>query len=328
MENKKLKKVIEKIKTCHPTLKILIANDKIDKNLIHLQIDDQNSGDILRGSGTDHLTLVALKKAYSEYIERLHMEYSKEMFHFKINSSNGLAAHPSFKQVIQKSREELIERDAFLLSWLTFTSPYWLSKSEMESLKLSPLFKFDRKFYNLQMAWKIGIVAKTGNIFTCIGMILPAGKDKHFGIAIDTASSTNLHEAIIKCFQGICYWATAVANRMNDGKVFKEKLPSIKKTSDHFEYYLNPKHTPEWMINSSAKEILQLPYPTDIISLTIKPIIQSAWPLYVCHSTSQDHQPFYLGKPKDKEINLKRIKKIFKKGKERIKINAGVNALP
>ncbi len=122
-----------------------VVHNSLSPTLKHFIIKD-DLGE--KGFGTDHSYLIAIEKAYSEYIERKTFHELHRIFG-QFKTSNGFAAHLDPKRARQASVHELIERDAFLLTWHSGIAPYWLTEDELKALLLPENLKINLKHKKL-----------------------------------------------------------------------------------------------------------------------------------------------------------------------------------
>lgn len=86
------------------------------------------------GRGTDYSESIAYCKALSEAIERSVLSL------FEFDNSNGLAVHPILGNAIENAKNEIIERDAFLVKFLLNSG---MKKIEDDFLSINKKFSSD-----------------------------------------------------------------------------------------------------------------------------------------------------------------------------------------
>ena len=77
----------------------------------------------------------------------------------QFKTSNGFAAHIDSKSAKQSSINELIERDALLLTWHSLTAPYWLTEDEAKTMIFPENLEINSKHKKLGLKLKLGIIA-------------------------------------------------------------------------------------------------------------------------------------------------------------------------
>ncbi len=185
-------------------------------------------------SATD---LLSLKKSFAEAWERLW--FQKYNQNKKLISSNGFAAGADSAMAIQKSREELIERQVLLEAWSTRSG--W-KKMPIKSAR-SKFLAFGMRL----LGWKTTIY----NIQSNIG-IVKVGLVRHqdFGAYLDTTFCDNESEAeqkiIFSLFKYILIFKKS-------GKILDTL--DFSAPEDHLRFYANPKNLRafDFLDQSSAK---------------------------------------------------------------------------
>lgn len=91
--------------------------DLLDEELFDFEVNIKHGQHIFEGRGTDFNGERALLKAYSECLERICCYVND------IDSTNGCAVHSSMEEANINAKNELIERDAFLLYFVSESLP-------------------------------------------------------------------------------------------------------------------------------------------------------------------------------------------------------------
>lgn len=89
----------------------------INEELVDFEVNIKYGQHRFEGRGTDCNSDIALSKAYSECLERICC------YVHDIDSTNGCAVHNSIEEANNNAKNELIERDAFLLYFLSESLP-------------------------------------------------------------------------------------------------------------------------------------------------------------------------------------------------------------
>lgn len=282
-----------------------IIHNSLSPTLKHFIVRDSNGE---KGFGTDHNYCIAIEKAYSEFIERktfqeLHRIYGG----FK--SSNGFAAHINPKNARESSINELIERDAFLLTWHSKIAPYWMTEAEVKLVLFAENLYIIQKHKNLGLKLSLGIIATHGNLRTCITKVegILNGKKIFY---IDTKTGSDFNKILNALVESISYYTHFITL-----KPFSKKTLNLKKVNqpiDHFFYYLGFTEDITWFHKSSSK-VIEIPksevntyvFTPDNI-LDIKKLKRT-----VSFSESNSMQNYYCGPFKINKVNTSRFQQIF-----------------
>lgn len=269
---------------------------------------------------------VALKKAVNELIERLC--FKAESNQLGTHTSNGFAAHDTIEHSMLSSMAEVIERDASLSCWLLKLPPLWLPSNPLPKdipLQYKNILAYLKtKGLNIQ----IGILGQTGPFFTVCSVLLDSHSDKRFGFIYSSSSNKNLTLAIQSTILELSRGAEMLLSRLSQGsKVYKViSQESVRSSSDHLEYYLNPDnlHEAEWLFERSP-EVRAFPF-HEVSFKPLTPLFQLSWPIHVIYSHSSKYQNLYFGKVNDQLINFERLKEIA--NPSITKLNSGIHFLP
>lgn len=301
-----MEEIVKAIRACHPGITIKRVHCRTNPTIIHVQVEDSKQS--LSGSGSADSTELALKKAYSEFIERASM---RAVFggNPETRTSSGFACHTSFDSSASNSLAEIIERDAFLCTWLAQVPPYWLNAQEISALQQPEWFLQSESFLqSCDIAIKIGIVAVTGSHHTVVAALLPSKECSAFGCLVETSSNSDFTKAVHSALLGLMRLATCLLNRIDSGILFREmKQNQIKTVIDHMDFYLNPANFPKWFFESSRDITALVPPPIEIEEVQAVP---NPLGLKVTRASSGRIQEFYVGSGKGR-INLQRIEENF-----------------
>lgn len=301
-----MEEIVTAIRSAHPGIKITGVRCRTNSEIAHVQVEDKEHA--LTGAGSADGMELALKKAYSEFIERATM---RSVFYDSPSgrTSSGFACHTNFELSASNSMAEIIERDAILCTWLASIPPYWLSSEEIVELQLPHWFPKSEKFLKERgIAVKIGILATTGNHCTVIASLLPIEGNTTFGCLVETSSNTNLSKAVCSALLGLMRLATCLLNRIDTGKIFRVLNPhEIKTVIDHMEFYLNPVNFPKWFFESSSS-VTSLEHPPIEIH-DIRPVA-NPFDLKVTRASCEKFQQFFVGTGRG-QINQQRLRENF-----------------
>lgn len=304
MENK-IDVLLEAIKFNFADAQFEITHNSLSKSLKHFVIRSANGN---KGFGADHNYTVAIHKAYSEFIERNTFKFLNVSFN-DFKTSNGFSAHLTSEEARLNSIYELIERDAFLLSWHSKTAPYWLQMDDYNKLLSISNNEIVKNHTDHNLELQLGIIAKTGQVLTCIAKVSGVYKRKKF-FFIDTKSGENLAETLNSLVESVSFFSHHIV--MKNVKLRNSNF-KIKNPIDHFFYYLNNTSiSTEWFQKGSL-EILELP------TLKINSYELNAEKILgirnlkrkVFLSESEDSQNYYCGFFNMRHINHDRFKKVF-----------------
>ena len=321
MENIGVAELIKKAEALHAPVKVRMSLDLVDPQLVHFHVQSEAAG--ISGFGSGFSKVTAFTKAYAEYIERATFRgYTGAKSPF--TTSSGFAAHTSLEAASEAALGEMVERDAFLCCWLTGRNPYWLQSEEIKRVLFSDFDAVYERFSRNALDIRLGIVAKTGLFYVAIGLIMPAsGAQRDFGFVIETAASRNMQDALFAVYQGCCRHATLCLNRRKmREQVFTDLTEAlIVKPADHLEFYLNPAHTVDWLLGSSAESTaLSLPA-YDIQECQVGANI---FDLKVVKCIGADFQQYFVGSTTEHCINHSRLQREFGE----YKLNWRVHPLP
>lgn len=275
------------------------------------------------GYGESDSKLLALQKSISEGVERCVFKslYGTE---FGSQNSNGWAAHLNHKLANESALNELLERDAVLVHWLSkkefievseSTWPEWLVKWTQGELSLGEVYKTLRIF-----------ISTEGFIPTVTTVLV----DKHGHSVSSHAAAPTISEAVTKALIETC----RIAQIAIDGE-FKESsrslIPGDSTThsrvfpEDHAMLYAHHEKLPKWIFGKvETWSAASLKWAQHFKRFDIKaansvyhPLVTG--PLVVGRCTSDSVQNLYFGSlvtaEKEGRINLSRFGKVMR-GKE------------
>lgn len=287
--------------------------DALGDDIFHYQVT--NSSRSYTGYGSDKDENLAMHKAYAEFIERRAFSMMNERY-YNVATSSGFAVHPELSQAYQNAKQELIERDVFLTSWLKMKSPAWLSENHFEKYKLKFLSDSKRKFSKYNFEIKFGIIGIIDDIKVSVAAIFPKtslGLD--FGFCISTKAHPFLDKAFEGCISDLRRMATVLLNRKSKGlplfEPYNEK--NVKEPAHHMEFYLAPKNTLnlEWYFQSNEEimnfESFETAY-TEIKDQCSDP--RAAPNFFIVFAHSKECQNYFCGPTNDALINHTRLKKL------------------
>lgn len=279
-----------------------------------------------RGFGSCTTKELALKKAVNELIERLcFRETSRSL---GASTSNGYATHNTIESSCLSSTAEVIERDASLSCWLLKLPPHWLSKESLPDDLPSSFKNFLTSLNDYDMSIQIGVLGQTGPFFTVCSVLLDSHPNKRFGLIYSSSSNKKLTLAIQSTILELSRGAEMLLSRLSKmRKIYTPISPkSVRSSSNHLEYYLNPKSLDEakWFFEQSPK-VRNLPF-HETHSISLKPPFQISWPTHVTYSQCSSYQNLYFGKVENRFINFARLKEIAHARSEGI--NSGIHFLP
>ncbi len=285
-----------------------VIHNSLSPTLKHFIVRD-STGE--KGFGSDHDYLIAIEKAYSEFIERKTFHELNRMFN-QFKTSNGFAAHLNVSNATIASRNELIERDALLLTWHSKTAPYWIECSEIKNLLTNENLELFLNHNKITLKVKFGIIATCNETITCIVSIQGQYKGKRF-FYIDTKAGSNLSILINSLLESISFYSHHI-----DMGLLKKNSYSVRtpvNPMDHFYYYLNSNVDIGWFDKGSSN-VYNIPS-SQIRNYSLNPQailgVKQSLNRKVVYSESESMQSYYCGKFNSKDINTTRFRNIFGK---------------
>jgi hypothetical protein len=278
------------------------------------------------GFGSDFKETLALKKAVNELFERI--TYKTTTQSTSARSSNGFAAHNSFDVASESAIQEIIERDAVLVTWLIKRAPRWLEISDLIA-KIKPQFK-DLVFLieSLNMQVHFGVLARTGPFVTIGGYLVDSFTPSRFGLLFSSSCKRTEAEATESVLLEISRGIEMILSRIKLNKpTFNpvRDISEIKNSAMHLEYFLDPTNFEKaaWVFSGSASE-LELPYyPPQVRKITANYL--PSWDFVVAHAADSRYQDLYFGLPSSFDVNMNRI---ADSTYNETKLNLGIHYLP
>lgn len=304
MENQ-INELLQFITERFPNICFEIVHNSLSPTLKHFIVKETNGE---KGFGTDHDYLLAIEKAYSEFVERKTFQELNRIFG-QFKTSNGFAAHVDRKQAKQSSINELIERDALLLTWHSQTAPYWLTEDEAKSAMLPENLEINSKHNELGLKLSLGIVAKHGTTLTCIAKVQGKFKGKDY-FYIDTKTGKNLSNVLNALVESISFYSHYLGLGLLGQR--RTNINNLNQPMDHFYYYLNNFDDTKWFHRGSSN-VIEIP-PNKIITyiLTAEEILGiKKLERIVSFSESDMMQSYYCGEFNLNNINIKRFQQLF-----------------
>ncbi len=294
-----------------------ITHNVLSPTLKHFVIRDSYGN---KGFGTDHDYLTAIHKSYSEYVERRCFKFLNDAFD-DFKTSNGFASHTSLKKSTNNSVFELIERDAFLVSWHGNHAPYWLSSTEIEKIVTPQNLQILANHSKSNLTIDLGIVAQTGEVLTCICKVKGSRKNDSF-FYIDTKSGNDLIMIMNSLIESISFFSHHFILGHVKSQDFKAQ---IKKPIDHFYYYFNNPPSVDWFHKGSS-DVINLPrFSIETFVIPAADILGiSNLKRYATYSESSESQNYYCGNFKNANINMLRFNNVFGK---KLKFNKAIHPL-
>lgn len=159
--------------------------------------------------------------------------YRKDETIISYPTSTGLSCRSSLEEAILYGLYEVIERDAFIL--------FWMSRPDVPKLRTDRLDKLENLFrqrFNLQN-WKYFICDITSDIFVPIFFTLALG-EMDFGTAVCVGASSNLSslKAVSKSLLESAQATSFLLYKLGEEKkLYKEDFSDVKDFDDHGEFY-------------------------------------------------------------------------------------------
>ena len=298
------------IKSRFPTLKFEVIHNSLSSELVHFVLRDHEA----KGFGGAKNQMLAAQKAYSEFVERKSMRELNKMFN-SFKTSNGFAAHINRAEAIKSSRYEVIERDAFLLTWHGKSAPYWIGNTELTTLLSPENVEILKLHHKNDLDLQIGVIAISQNIYTAMSCVRMA--DNRF--YIDTKTGDDLSGVLNALVESISF----NSHYMLKGYI-GNSVSSLNKPMDHLDYYLKPRKGLDWFFKGS-NNVMEIPL-EDIVTMDCYAdyLLNTTTDRFVYYSEAPGMQSYYCGKLLPMNKNKKRFDSIFGKDFE---INKQVHPL-
>jgi hypothetical protein len=314
------------IETHSNELELVQFNDVLSDEIIHFQINSR-ADDSLSGFGTDFSREVALRKAWSEYMERKalreHAKLKGGNGPSQPTTSNGFAAHLTETLAAQNARLEVIERDAFFWMWFSRSTPCWLPSESLSHLQPRRLEVLKSALESHGMWSTFGIVAQTNGFFTVVNLLESQKGD--FGYAISTACKSSIVEGLEAVILDSFRLANVVVNRLSNGEPVARAVSKREgwKASSHLELSLSSPLVPKWLKVNPVESVIVLPE----IEFEVEKILTTFDPLelYVMRAIGVNSLSYYVGETQISNLNVRRLKEL---GLALTELNMEVHPLP
>jgi hypothetical protein len=283
---------------------ITALESHLSSDFWHMEVRSEVNN--ISGWADDVDPILALKKAYSEYAERI--AYSR----WKMPTTNGLAAAPLFEMAAAAGTREVIERDALLITWLAKRPPVWLCDSDISKLP-TQIQDIHSELDSLGVKLRLGVVAmSTGSTVTVAAIDGKKAKGDTFGFAFGFSANSSLASAFLSCVGEVCRYFAHVSARSRagihpSGSVAALVSREARSPETHLQFHLHPWNAPEdfWYWKSSPN-ILCLPE----LSIDVKTVPQEQ-EFFGNIVTVLAHSPFaqqpFWGFPTIEKLNLPRF---------------------
>lgn len=302
MENREIDELVAQISADSDGIEIQLALSAFSSNLAYYYLSSEKANCKGFGASTQHKT--ALLKALSEYFERKSfLEVSKS--ETKTRSTSGFATHPREDVAKENAISELIERDALLIAWLARYPPYWLSDNELLKLGSEEILALKNSVNVAGFRIKLGIVAKTGDYFTIIGLAENFTGGQYFW-AIDTSCSKIITNALKSAVVGSVFFCDIFNMNQynNEKKLITEDL--IAEPIDHLYYHGFRPTEKNWLVNS-AHQVLELKLPEAQFKCRDK---NMNFKLFTFQAIGVNFQEYFVGSTKLENINYQRLNQL------------------
>ena len=259
--------------------------DQFLADLVHVKISKAGN----QGIGSSLSATIALAKAYHEYHERTVLKT------LKLSSSSGLAAHYDEQLARESSQDELIERDVFLTSWFSQTTPYWLDDAQLSnhSRRAGDLIG---RLRSKGIVFRVGVVGSCSGYQVSVGIVEGKDFEKPFGMILATAAGKDFNQTCHKIAMDLSRTLSILI--LDSSKRLCIKRSEVKKPADHLFYYLDPDSCSdfEWYLKSNSNVPVFAPF--DISTKTIDSTDPSPlWTPSVSQASSTECQSYFAGLP-------------------------------
>lgn len=287
------------VKSRFPNLKFEVIHNSLSSGLVHFVLRDHEA----KGFGGANNQMLAAQKAYSEFVERKSMHELNKMFK-SFTTSNGFAAHVNQAEAIKSSRYEVIERDAFLLTWHGKRAPYWIGNAELATLLIPENFGILKLHKKNNLDLQIGIIAISQNIYTAVSCVRMT--DNRF--YIDTKTGDVLPDILNALVESISFNSHYILKGY-----CRNSVSTPKKPIDHLDYYLKPRKGLDWFFKGSDN-VMELPLEEiTTMDCCANDLLNITTDRFVYYSEAPGLQKYYCGKLLPVNKNKKRFESVFGK---------------
>lgn len=282
-------------------------SDALGGDLCHFRVLFENGTDTpIRGFGSGSDREIALVKAISEFFERaVFLDHARSGDSV---SSNGFACHPVLEIAKLKAELELIERDVVMTHWLMRKTPYWFTDNEWKSVASDDVSDIHRRFVDVGWSLRFGIWGMTNEKSVLISTLLPDDGSCGFGFASTCVPNGQINEGLkgLASDQRRVYSIVSARKEKGEAPFLEMSAEALTSPVDHREFYLNPAHRRglDWFFETAGEiSVGQLDLQVSHLLIPFK----TPWELQVCRATSSEAQNYFVGVPKEKNLNLKRL---------------------
>ena len=264
----------------------------------------------ISGMGTDANPSVSTAKAISEFAERYILKSFGEQM--GISTSNGLAAHMDLRVAEESALTELVERDVFLLSWLTKTPSLEITE-DVKGWYLNQTSKFSDNKLNI----RIGLCGISNKRVVLVGIVQKQDTGR---IIVSTSSGFDQKIVALKLIYDLRRAVFMLENEI------VQHADQIQKPSDHISFYLNRDRgdSLSWMFTQCKnKEPMVFPDLSKITLSRFSIFRSDRISRHVVQASSPLAQQYFCGETTQGNINWDRLKHISFEGE----INYAVHPL-
>lgn len=324
MEDKNAsKQLIDKIIRSFPDLKVIQFRDRIDSTVKHFEFSRGLHGRTCSGFGSDHCLDTAVRKAFSELLERqaFWLNCQASDGGSVARTTSGYAAHLDLARAVAAAECELIERDAFFWMWYSRVSPTWLTDKELSALGIQGSDVLNLRLRKFELKVRFGIIASTGAIVTVIGLL----ECSEGGFAVSTSAAATPAQALASVYFDLRRLANVSINRRcspsptGDFRSQGERWTA----EDHCNYAMRQVRAPDWLTDNISSRIPLLPpfaIQTEVIEKFDKP-----YDVWIVRASSEDCFHYFLGPTKLEQINRLRAESL---GVSLSEVNMELHPLP
>ncbi len=268
-------------------------------HMVTVQLGEQ----AIWGRGIDSDETKSLTAACAEVVERATLYHKKACG--KSWTSSGIAAHLNFDEAKERAMAELIERDAFLSHYLTFSS-------FIEIETPSSLFRTKAALRLDGIDLHLGKLQSPSNWHTTVAACFGTNAAKPFGMFIGAATKRSQDESIIKATNEVIAFVSGFlrdSNRRTAEEAFDGPLYHYKFSSEQLNISLM-----HHFFSKTDKDLYHLDLSQIVTKrLDLHPSFIGC-PVTVVRATSPDAQQLFFGETKPEHINFKRLSQFL--GKE------------
>lgn len=274
--------------------------EKYFPDLFDIGLSIEHEGKKFKGRGSDKDETVAYLKAFSECIERI------ATFHYKLDTTNGLAAHYNIENAKVNAFNELIERDSFMC--------HFLLRSNFNRLSYESRFKqLDKTGIKIEYFE----MCRTDSIVAILVLATGSSASPAFGLLSGTACDKTENKAIahaeIEMLRNLDH--ILECQKVDDITIENFNQIEYAELDDHGKLSKNVKYAKEYASGLKREPIdLSTTYCKDDFQFEEIDLrfIANDIPIKLVRSLNPKLQGLFTGPTREDKLNLSRLSYISK----------------